>query len=102
MHTDHTVGLTSTWTETVYTSQVNKDLMIAMLNVKPEIIKVLEIGTTYSLELPTEHGAINEPKSNQDRKVSVTPLDANHIKGSVIYLFEGITVFYYSTLNYLN
>ena len=86
LHTDHTVGLTSTWTETVYTSQINRDLMIAMLNVKPEIIKVLEIGTTYSLELPAEHG------STQDRnKVSVTPIDANHIKGSVMYLFEGIT-----------
>jgi len=69
--------------------------MIAMLNVKPEIIKVLEIGTTYSLELPAEHG------STQDRsKVSVTPIDANHIKGSVMYLFEGIT-FLHSILNYL-
>lgn len=85
MHTDHTQGLTSTWNETIYTSCLNRDLLIAMLNVRPEIIKVMEVGVTYKLSLPQEHG--NKKSSSQ---ISVTPIDANHIKGSVMFLFEGM------------
>ncbi|XP_057373716.1 5' exonuclease Apollo-like [Daphnia carinata] len=84
LHTDHTQGLTSTWTETIYTSSVNRDLAISMLNVKPELIEPLEIGVSHMLPLPAEHGTSGESKC-----ISVTLIDANHIKGSVMYLFEG-------------
>ncbi|KZS16346.1 Uncharacterized protein APZ42_017968 [Daphnia magna] len=86
LHTDHTQGLTSTWTETIYTSSVNRDLAMSMLNVKPELIKPLEIGVSYTMTLPAEHGTNNETAS---KCMSVTLIDANHIKGSVMYLFEG-------------
>ncbi len=86
MHTDHTKGLTSTWTETIYTSNLNRDLAISMLKVNPELIKPLEIGVSYKMTLPPEYGKSDE---NGSMFVSVTPIDANHIKGSVMYLFEG-------------
>ncbi|KAI9556758.1 hypothetical protein GHT06_016549 [Daphnia sinensis] len=86
LHTDHTQGLSSTWTETIYTSSVNHDLAISMLNVKPELIKPLEMGVSYTMSLPAEHGQSNETAS---KSISVTLIDANHIKGSVMYLFEG-------------
>ncbi len=86
MHTDHTKGLTSTWTETVYTSSLNRELAITMLKVNPELIKPLEIGVSYKMTLPSEYGKSDD---NQSQFISVTPIDANHIKGSVMFLFEG-------------
>lgn len=59
---------------------------MSMLNVKPELIKPLEIGVSYTMTLPAEHGTNNETAS---KCMSVTLIDANHIKGSVMYLFEG-------------
>ncbi len=56
-----------------------------MLKVKPELVKPLEMGISYSLKLPPEHG--NEAPS---KTITVTLIDANHIRGSVMYLFEGI------------
>lgn len=86
MHTDHTQGLSSAWTETIYTSQVNRDLLVTMLKVKPELIKPLEIGTTYLLPLPRESA------NSEEKKISVSLIDANHIRGSVMFLFEGSVV----------
>lgn len=85
MHADHIQGLSSSWTETIYTSHINKDLLITMLNIKPELIKPLDIGITYLLTLPSEHGSSNVEEKN----ISITLIDANHIRGSVMYLFEG-------------
>ena len=76
-------GLSSTWTQTIYTSSINRNLAIEMLKVKPQFIKVLEIGVTHQLVLPQEHG------SDKQIPISVTLIDANHIKGSVMFLFEG-------------
>jgi hypothetical protein len=54
-----------------------------MLKVKPQHIKVLEVGVTHQLFLPQEHG------SDKQIPISVTLIDSNHIKGSVMFLFEG-------------
>jgi hypothetical protein len=43
------------------------------------------------MSLPPEYGKSDE---NGSRFVSVTPIDANHIKGSVMYLFEGKIKYY--------
>lgn len=55
-----------------------------MLKVKPSLVKPLEIGTTCMIDLPARYG------EDESRCVSVTPIDANHIRGSVMFLFEGI------------
>ena len=73
------------WTETIYTSPMNRELAITMLKVKPELIKPLELNVSYSLVLPLKHG-----EEAQAKTITVTLIDANHIKGSVMFLFEGI------------
>jgi len=83
LHTDHTQGLTSTWTETIYTSALNAELVVAMLKVKPSLVVTLEIGTTIMIDLPARYG------EEESQFVSVTAIDANHIRGSVMFLFEG-------------
>lgn len=62
-----------------------------MLKVKPQYIKVLEIGVTHQLMLPQEHG------TDKQIPISVTLIDSNHIKGSVMFLFEGKQKFIYIT-----
>ena len=83
LHTDHTQGLTSTWTEPIYTSELNAELVISMLKVNPSLVIPLEIGTTIMIDLPSAYG------TEESQLISVTPIDANHIKGSVMFLFEG-------------
>ena len=61
-----------------------------MLKVKPQCIEVLEIGVTKMLTLPPEHG------SDKTIPVSVTLIDSNHIKGSVMFHFEGKNIVFYS------
>jgi hypothetical protein len=50
------------------------------------LIKPLEIGVSYKMTLPSGYGKSDD---NQSQFISVTPIDANHIKGSVMFLFEG-------------
>lgn len=69
---------------------MNRNLAIAMLNVKPELIKPLEIGVSHTLALPKNHTSDDvAPKT-----VTVTLIDANHIRGSVMFLFEGELLFF--------
>lgn len=56
-----------------------------MLKVNPELLKPLELGVDYTLTLPAEHENSKVPS----RVITVTLIDANHIKGSVMFLFEG-------------
>lgn len=60
-----------------------------MLNINPELIKPLELGVPYTLSLPLEHES-SKSSSSRNESISVTLVDANHIKGSVMFLFEGI------------
>jgi hypothetical protein len=68
-----------------------------MLKVNPEVLKPLEIGVSYKIDLPSEYGKSDE---NQSKSISVTLIDANHIKGSVMILFEG-KIFHFHILYFM-
>ncbi|KAI4842464.1 DRMBL-domain-containing protein [Aureobasidium sp. EXF-8845] len=74
-HSDHYVGLTSTWTHgPIYCSKVTANLVKQQLRVNPEYVIALD------WEVPTE--VPGTPG------VMVTMISANHCPGSSLYLFE--------------
>ncbi|XP_053705804.1 5' exonuclease Apollo [Synchiropus splendidus] len=87
MHSDHTVGLTSTWTNRpIYCSPVTRSLLTLKLQVKEEWIHPLELGEPHLLPLD----------DIGKEKLTVTLIDANHCPGAVMFLFEG----YFGTILY--
>lgn len=77
--TDHYQGITNDWSYgPIYCSEITKRVL---LNMFPRIKGVvgMELNKTYEIFL-------NEDKS---LKAEVTLFDANHIIGSVMFLFEG-------------
>ncbi|XP_017286367.1 5' exonuclease Apollo [Kryptolebias marmoratus] len=80
MHSDHTVGLTSTWSNRpIYCSPVTAALLKLKLQVKDQWIHPLELGEPYLLPLD----------DIGKEKLAVTLIDANHCPGAVMFLFEG-------------
>lgn len=79
MHTDHTVGLSSTWKRPIYCSPVTGQILHLKLKVAKKWIHPLEVGESYVLALD-EIGR---------ETMTVTLIDANHCPGSVMFLFEG-------------
>ncbi|XP_073523260.1 5' exonuclease Apollo [Phyllobates terribilis] len=86
MHSDHTVGLSSTWKNPLYCSPVTAKILKHKLQVKSTWINPLEVGDCHML--PLDDCGIET--------VSVTLIDANHCPGSVMFLFEG----YFGTVLY--
>ncbi|XP_037540131.1 5' exonuclease Apollo [Nematolebias whitei] len=80
MHSDHTVGLTSTWSNRpIYCSPTTATLLKLKLQVKDQWIHPLELGEPYLLSLD----------DIGKEKLTVTLIDANHCPGAVMFLFEG-------------
>ncbi|XP_045912990.1 5' exonuclease Apollo [Micropterus dolomieu] len=80
MHSDHTVGLTSTWSDRpIYCSPVTATLLRLKLQVKEQWIHPLELGDPYLLPLD----------DIGKERMTVTLIDANHCPGAVMFLFEG-------------
>ncbi|XP_040279844.1 5' exonuclease Apollo isoform X1 [Bufo bufo] len=79
MHSDHTMGLSSTWKNPLYCSPVTAKVLKHKLQVKSKWINPLEVGVCHML--PLDDCGIE--------KVAVTLIDANHCPGSVMFLFEG-------------
>ena len=82
-HTDHLVGLQkfsakppSNPDTKFYATSITKNILIAQMRYELINIKVLKINKTVKLNL-------------EDGFVYVTPLPANHIPGSAMFLFEG-------------
>ncbi|XP_076598209.1 5' exonuclease Apollo [Chaetodon auriga] len=80
MHSDHTVGLTSTWSNRpIYCSPTTATLLRLKLQVKEQWIHPLELGEPYLLPLD----------DIGKERLTVTLIDANHCPGAVMFLFEG-------------
>ncbi|KAI5370232.1 Putative metallo-beta-lactamase, ribonuclease Z/Hydroxyacylglutathione hydrolase [Septoria linicola] len=74
-HSDHYVGLTSTWTHgPIYCSKVTANLVKQQLRVDPRYVIPLEFEDR--VDVPGTRG------------VKVTMISANHCPGSSLYLFE--------------
>ncbi|KAL6036947.1 hypothetical protein STEG23_005503 [Scotinomys teguina] len=86
LHSDHTVGLSSTWARPLYCSPITAHLLHRHLQVSKQWIRALEIGESHVLPLD-EIG---------QETMTVTLMDANHCPGSVMFLFEG----YFGTILY--
>ncbi|XP_073443169.1 5' exonuclease Apollo [Dendrobates tinctorius] len=86
MHSDHTIGLSSTWKDPLYCSPVTAKILKHKLQVKDTWINALEVGDCHMLPLD----------DTGNETVTVTLIDANHCPGSVMFLFEG----YFGTVLY--
>ncbi|KAL6119747.1 dclre1b [Pungitius sinensis] len=80
MHSDHTVGLTSTWSNRpIYCSPTTAALLRLKLQVKEMWIHPLELGDPCLLPLD----------DIGKERLTVTLIEANHCPGAVMFLFEG-------------
>nr|XP_020475562.1 5' exonuclease Apollo [Monopterus albus]XP_020475569.1 5' exonuclease Apollo [Monopterus albus] len=80
MHSDHTMGLTSTWSNRpIYCSPTTARLLRLKLQVKEKWIHPLEVGEPSLLPLD----------DIGKERLTVTLIDANHCPGAVMFLFEG-------------
>ncbi|XP_074706679.1 5' exonuclease Apollo isoform X2 [Strix aluco] len=86
LHSDHTVGLSSTWSRPLYCSPLTARLLPRRLQVPARWIRPLEVGQSHAL----------------GEEVTVTLLDSNHCPGSVMFLFEGAfgTILYTGDFRY--
>ncbi|KFO98379.1 5' exonuclease Apollo, partial [Calypte anna] len=86
LHSDHTAGLTSTWSRPLYCSPLTARLLPRHLQVPSHWIRPLEVGQRHVL----------------GEEVTVTLLDSNHCPGSVMFLFEGAfgTILYTGDFRY--
>ena len=84
LHADHTVGLNSSWSRgPIYTSPLNAQLASKVIP---------NLGTTQKLLVPLELNKahlIPLGDSENDPKIRVTLIDANHVPGAVIFVFNG-------------
>lgn len=79
MHSDHTTGLTSTWSNRpIYCSPTTATLLKVRLQVKEQWIHPLEVGEPHLLPLD----------DIGKERLTVTLIDANHCPGAVMFLFE--------------
>nr|XP_030147731.3 5' exonuclease Apollo isoform X1 [Taeniopygia guttata] len=85
MHSDHTVGLSSTWHRPLYCSPITARLLHHRLQVPMCWIRPLEVGQSHVVG-----------------EVTVTLIDSNHCPGSVMFLFEGTfgTILYTGDFRY--
>ncbi|XP_077191062.1 5' exonuclease Apollo [Paroedura picta] len=79
MHSDHTVGLSSTWNQPIYCSPITGQILHLKLKVAECWIRPLEVGQSHVMPMD----------SIGQETMTVTLIDANHCPGSVMFLFEG-------------
>ncbi|KAH7662290.1 DNA cross-link repair 1B protein [Dioscorea alata] len=84
LHADHTRGLSSLWTRgPLFCSPITARLLPSRFpGLDSSLIRVLEIGFTHSITLISKC-------SGSEVHILVTPIDANHCPGAVMYLFRG-------------
>ena len=84
LHADHTMGLNNGWCRgPIYTSPLNAKLapkLIPNLTTTEKLFVPLELDTPHLIPLGD---------SDNDPKVRVTLIDANHVPGAVMFVFRG-------------
>ena len=76
VHSDHTEGLSPSWRQTIYCSEMSKKLLMHKIGVNECLIEAIEIGSPKLI-------------TGKRGRFTVTLIDANHCPGSVMFLFEG-------------
>ena len=79
MHTDHTQGLSSSWNQPIFCSEITRSLAIEQLKIQPSLLVAIPVGESTIIPLDNE-GV---------EKMTVTLIDANHCAGAVMFLFQG-------------
>ncbi|XP_070559809.1 5' exonuclease Apollo-like [Ptychodera flava] len=79
MHADHTSGLSPSWKNTIYCSEISGKLLCEKFQINESLVKTLEVAVSHVIKLD-ELG---------QETMTVTLIDANHCPGSVMYFFEG-------------
>ncbi|OVA13181.1 DNA repair metallo-beta-lactamase [Macleaya cordata] len=84
LHADHTKGLSSNWNRgPIFCSPITAKLFpVKFPGLRLSLIRVLEIGSLYSLPLVS-------PSTGSQTIIQVTAIDAHHCPGAVMYLFRG-------------
>ncbi|XP_068658605.1 uncharacterized protein [Aristolochia californica] len=84
LHADHTQGLSRRWKRgPLFCSPITAKLLPTTFpGFDLSLLRVLEIGSASSVRLVSE-------SSRAEIMVEVTPIDANHCPGAVMYLFQG-------------
>ncbi len=57
MHTDHTQGLTSSWDQTIFCSEITRSLAIEQLKIKPSLLVAIPVG--QSTIIPLDNAGLN-------------------------------------------
>ena len=86
IHSDHTVGLTSSWSRPIYCSKVTSELLCQKISLPDDLIRPLELNSPTLIPMNTSHTEM----------LTVTAFDANHCPGAVMFLFQG----YFGTILY--
>ncbi|XP_058090887.1 uncharacterized protein LOC131237218 [Magnolia sinica] len=84
LHADHTKGLSSKWKKgPLFCSPISANIFPAKFpGFKLSLLRILETGSPHSISLIS-------PTSGSKIGVQVTPIDAHHCPGAVMYLFRG-------------
>ncbi|XP_071959804.1 5' exonuclease Apollo-like, partial [Antedon mediterranea] len=86
MHADHTSGLSSSWKDKIYCSEITAKLLESKFGIKNKLIWPLTMGTSHIVDLDVINCIT----------MTVTLIDAHHCPGAVMFLFEG----YFGTILY--
>ncbi|XP_064632425.1 5' exonuclease Apollo-like [Lineus longissimus] len=78
-HADHTAGLSPSWSQPIYCSDMTGRFIRNKFQIKEALIRTLEVNESHIIPL--------DVTSKETMTVSV--IDANHCPGSVMFLFEG-------------
>lgn len=84
LHSDHTKGLSSTWTKgPIFCSRHTAKLLpFKFPDFKLSLLRVMELGSWHSITLVS-------PSSGSETVVNAMAIDAHHCPGAVMYLFRG-------------
>ncbi|XP_042377412.1 5' exonuclease Apollo-like isoform X2 [Zingiber officinale] len=84
LHDDHTAGLSASWRRgPLFCSPITASLLpFRFRGFDVSLLRVIEVGATRALDLVS-------PTSGAPVRVLVTPIDAHHCPGALMYLFHG-------------